>query len=370
MLQTARQPCLSTLTALLAAALLGAACVRPPAVSVTSAESKPIAQPVHRTEAAATPEPPPAATVEVAIPAPRATANPVDGSTTEIPRGADRAERVEGSAPEAAAADAPIDDGASAPPDGQAATTPGRESAADAVIAGQAPPPPTEACNLPPPQPFTPGRPPSWFNVPLPPAELWDPPGPRRVGLQAGHWLTEQAPSELSRLQHGAQGGGKEEWEVNLDVARRAKALLEAGGIVVDLLPATVPQRYRAHAFVSIHADGDPAGRAQGFKVARPAFSSIPIHDDRLVVALNNRYAAATALARDDGNITIRMRYYYAFNSRRYCHAVAPGVPQAIVETGFLTSAHDRALLLGAPDRVARGVANGVLAFLSGNPRP
>jgi len=190
---------------------------------------------------------------------------------------------------------------------------------------------------------------------------------PAPFGPNLGSWIHSQT---LSRLQHGAQGGGKHEWEVNLDIARRAKTLLEAGGLQVDLLPATVPQRYRAHAFVSIHADGDPAGRAQGFKVARPAFSSIPAHDDRLVAVLNDRYAAATALPRDDEHITIRMRYYYAFNSRRYCHAVAPGVPQAILETGFLSSAHDRALLLGNPDRVAQGVASGVLHFLNGNPRP
>ena len=61
----------------------------------------------------------------------------------------------------------------------------------------------------------------------------------------------------------------------------------------------------------------------------------------------------------------MRMLYYYAFNSRRYCHAVAPGVPQAIVETGFLTSAVDRQLLLGNPQAAAKGIANGVLEFLT-----
>src|SRR5579859_2553792 len=29
------------------------------------------------------------------------------------------------------------------------------------------------------------------FRTPLPPAPLYDPPGPRRIGLQAGHWLKE-----------------------------------------------------------------------------------------------------------------------------------------------------------------------------------
>jgi N-acetylmuramoyl-L-alanine amidase len=246
----------------------------------------------------------------------------------------------------------------------------GAPSAAASTLGGPAAtvcdPPPT----MPTGQPLDPDTRRRLFREPLPAAELWNPPGPKRVGLQVGHWLIEQAPSELRWLQGGAVGGGKQEWEVNLDIARRTHVLLEAAGVEVDILPATVPVRYRAHAFVSIHADGDPAGRGQGFKVARPAISAIPADDDRLVAAMNERYATATGLPRDDGNITIRMRYYYAFNSRRYCHAVAPGVPQLIVETGFLTSASDRALLLGAPDRAARGIAEGILAFLNGSPRP
>ncbi|HLZ31344.1 MAG TPA: N-acetylmuramoyl-L-alanine amidase [Chloroflexota bacterium] len=203
------------------------------------------------------------------------------------------------------------------------------------------------------------------FRTPLAPAPLYDPPGPRHVGLQAGHWLTDEVPPELGRLQGGAVGGGKQEWEVNLDIARRAAALLEASGIQVDLLPATIPAGYRANAFLAMHADGDPAGVANGFKVARPGFSSLPDVDDRLVETLNQVYAADTELPRDDEHISLRMRYYYAFNSRRYCHAVAPGVPQAIIEMGYLTSAIDRRLLIGDPDRLARGVADGIQAFLS-----
>ncbi len=208
------------------------------------------------------------------------------------------------------------------------------------------------------------------FREPLPAAELWNPPGPKRVGLQAGHWLNDQTPPELRGLQGGSSGGGKQEWEVNLDIARRAAAILEDAGVEVDVLPATVPVRYRAHAFISIHADGDPAGRLSGFKVARPGFSSVPEADDRLVARLNDAYQAATGLHRDDEHISLRMRYYYAFNSRRFCYAVAPGVPQAIVETGFLTSAADRVLLLGNPDAAARGIANGILAFLALDLRP
>ena len=172
----------------------------------------------------------------------------------------------------------------------------------------------------------------------------------------------------MGRLQGGAVGGGKQEWEVNLDIARRAAALLQAAGIQVDVLPATVPASYRANAFIALHADGDPAGAANGFKVARPGFSSLPDVDDRLVETLNQVYAADTELPRDDEHISLRMRYYYAFNSRRYCHAVAPGVPQAIIEMGYLTSPIDRRLLIGDPDRLARGLADGVQAFPRHNP--
>lgn len=204
----------------------------------------------------------------------------------------------------------------------------------------------------------------------MPQVPVWNPPGPKRVGLQTGHWLTEQAPNELRGLQHGAVGGGKQEWEVNLEIARRAARLLEAAGVAVDILPAAVPPRYRAHAFVSIHADGDPQGQARGFKIARPGFSSVPAADDQLVAALYAAYAAATGLPRDDERITNRMRCYYAFSSRRFCHAVAPGVSQAIVETGFLSSAADCQLLLGSPDRAARGIAAGLQAFLERDGAP
>ena len=203
------------------------------------------------------------------------------------------------------------------------------------------------------------------FRLPLPPAPLYDPPGPKRVGLQVGHWLNDQVPAELGRLQGGSSGGGKAEWEVNLAVATRAAALLDASGIGVDVLPATVPPGYQANAFVALHADGDTTGDGNGFKVARPGFSSIPDVDDRLVAAINQVYAAETGLPRDDDHISLRMRYYYAFNSRRYCHSVAPGVPQAIVEMAYLTNASDRQYLIGDPDRLARALADSVQAFLA-----
>jgi N-acetylmuramoyl-L-alanine amidase len=206
------------------------------------------------------------------------------------------------------------------------------------------------------------------FREPLAPAPLFNPPGEKRIGLQAGHWLTNQVPPELGRLQNGAQGGGKQEWEVNLDVARRTAALLEDAGYAVDVLPSTIPPRYQAHVFVALHSDGDPAGQARGFKIAPPGFSSIPTVDAALIDALNDAYGVATGLPRDDEHISLRMRYYYAFNSRRYCHSVSRGVPQAIVEMGYLTSSVDRQWLIGDPDRLAMGLANGIQGFLKSQP--
>ena len=206
------------------------------------------------------------------------------------------------------------------------------------------------------------------FRVPLPAAPLYDPPGQKRVGLQAGHWLVNQVPAELRGLGGGAVGGGRQEWQVNLDVAERTAALLEDAGIQADVMPATVPEHYQANVFVALHADGDTTGQTRGFKVARPGFSSIPAIDDRLVDAIQQSYGTATELPRDDEHISLRMRYYYAFNSRRYCHAVMPGVPQAIIEMAYLTNATDRQLLIGDPQKLAQGLADGIRAFLSTTP--
>jgi N-acetylmuramoyl-L-alanine amidase len=206
------------------------------------------------------------------------------------------------------------------------------------------------------------------FRDPLPPAPLFDPPGPKHVGLQAGHWLTDQVPAELRGLQAGATGGGKQEWQVNLDVAQRTAALLEGSGIQTDVLPSTLPPHYQVNAFIALHADGETSGGDRGFKVARPGFSSIPDIDDRLVDAIDQIYGAETELPRDDEHVSLRMRYYYAFNSRRYCHAVSPGVPQAILEMAYLTNATDRQYLIGDPQRLAQALSDSIQAFLATTP--
>jgi N-acetylmuramoyl-L-alanine amidase len=216
-----------------------------------------------------------------------------------------------------------------------------------------------------PPAALGPGTFASGFRDPLPPSPVWNPTGQKRVGIQVGHWFTSALPDELSRLSPGTSAGGWAEWEVNLLIAQHAKTVLEDAGVHVDLLPTVIPARYRSHAFVSIHADGDLSGRLNGYKIARPGFSSIPETDDRLVEILYREYGAVTGLPRDsDAHISRRMTYYYAFNTRRYQHAIDLGTPAAIVETGFLTNASDRSFLTGRPEIAGRGIAEGVLRFL------
>ncbi len=206
----------------------------------------------------------------------------------------------------------------------------------------------------------------SAFGRALPRVELWNPPGVRRVGIQAGHYEHANAPKELGsvRFNPGAPGGGRIEWEVNLDLAERTADLLRAQGIEVDILPATIPIRYRAHAFLSIHADGSTDPSLRGYKVARPGFSSIPEIDDRYAEIMHRVYGQVSGLPDDSVHISRRMINYYAFNSRRYQHAVAPGVPQLILEAAFMSSPVDRTILFNEGDRLARAIAQGLMEFL------
>ena len=57
------------------------------------------------------------------------------------------------------------------------------------------------------------------------------------------------------------------------------------------------------------------------------------------------------------------MRNYYAFNFRRYEHALHPATIAVIIETGFLTSSRDRRVIVNDPERAARGIVEAVAAF-------
>jgi N-acetylmuramoyl-L-alanine amidase len=193
--------------------------------------------------------------------------------------------------------------------------------------------------------------------------EDWRPPeGPVRIALQAGHWRADEAPRELSGLRGaGTSWRSTHEWEANLDIARRAGSLLEEMGYEVDILPAVVPPGYRAHLFISIHADGSDDPNASGYRVAAPRRDATG-HAAHVARLLEASYGEATGLRRIP-TATRRMRNYYAFNYRRYEHALHPMTIGVILETGFMTSARDRAVILSDPDRAARGIVAAIASF-------
>ena len=206
-------------------------------------------------------------------------------------------------------------------------------------------------------------RRPSRWPGPVPTPADWQPPeGPVRIALQAGHWKADEAPSELSGLKdNGTRWGRMPEWEANLEIARRAGTMLEALGYEVDILPAVVPPSYRAHLFISIHADGSNDPGASGYRVAAPRRDATG-RATQIAELLERSYGEATGLARIP-TVTRRMQNYYAFNFRRYEHALHPMTIGVILETGFLTSARDREVIVSDPDRAARGIVAAVTAF-------
>jgi len=198
---------------------------------------------------------------------------------------------------------------------------------------------------------------------PVPTPEQWAAPeGPVRIALQAGHWKANEAPAELSGLRdNGTASQGTAEWEVNLAIAERAAELLEGLGYTVDVLPAVVPPSYRAHLFISIHADGSGDARASGFRVASPR-SDRTGRAAAVVRLLEDSYGEATGIRRLP-TVTRRMQNYYAFNFQRYVHALHPMTIAVILETGFLTNAGDRRIIVDDPERAARGIVSAVVAF-------
>lgn len=201
------------------------------------------------------------------------------------------------------------------------------------------------------------------YPGPIPTPADWEPPeGPVRIALQAGHWRAREAPDELRGLRdNGTSARGKKEWEVNLEIARRAAAMLERVGYEVDVLPAVVPPGYRAHLFISIHADGSLDPRATGYRVASPRRDATG-RASEIADLLERTYGEATGIRRLPA-ATRRMQNYYAFNFRRYVHALHPMTIAVILETGFLTSASDWKVIVDDPDRAARGIVDAVTAY-------
>ena len=209
--------------------------------------------------------------------------------------------------------------------------------------------------------PAKPGDPPGYTRVPAPKVEG----GARRIGIQVGHWMTDNVPPELRRLevQTGTSWNGITETQVTLDIATRLAALLRSHGYIVDILPTTIPAGYLADAFVALHMDGDGTGENSGYKLAHG--SRRGPFEQQLLDDIKDEYGTATELPYDGLRISAGMRGYYGFSWQRYRSATSPFTPSVIIELGFLSNDGDRELAVGHPDVLATGLANGIERFLS-----
>lgn len=196
------------------------------------------------------------------------------------------------------------------------------------------------------------------------------PTGPRRIGIQVGHWQTDQVPAELGSrilLQTGTSWAGLNEVDLNMDIAERVRAQLIARGYVVDIIPTTVPLGYIADVFLALHMDSDGVGAKSGFKIAHS--SRRGPYEPELLSLLREEYGKLTGLEWDATGITRNMTGYYSFNWGRYQHAAAPHTPAAILEMGFLSNRHDRDIVVNRADVVATAIVNGIQRFLDEVPR-
>lgn len=189
--------------------------------------------------------------------------------------------------------------------------------------------------------------------------------GAPTVGLQVGHWQAASHPDELAalRVSTGATVDGTDEVDVNLAVAEALAVRLRSAGIRVDLLPATVPPRYRADALLSLHADASADPRRRGYKSshARRARNGL---EPRLRAAIDAAYLSAAPLPHDHANVSGAMLDYYAFAPHRYRHAAHRTTPAVIIEMGYLSHPEDRRWLL-SEDGPAEALSEGILAYLT-----
>ena len=179
-------------------------------------------------------------------------------------------------------------------------------------------------------------------------------PLPPRIGIVAGHWQYDSG---------ATCPDGLREIDITVPVARQVVYVLTQQGYEVEMLPEYPDnlEGYRAAAFVSLHVDSC-IPELSGFKVAGRLEGPAAAESARLVDCLTRTYAAATGLSFHENTITPAMTEYHAF--RR----LDPATPAAIVELGFMGG--DRTLLTAQQERVAQGIAQGIVAFLNAISEP
>ncbi len=193
--------------------------------------------------------------------------------------------------------------------------------------------------------------------------------GPWVVAVQPGHWQVSELPDELYRLRTstGAQYGSVREVDLNKAVVDALIPMIRAEGWDPILVPATVPPGLRADAFVAVHADWGARPERTGWKIA-PAWRASQA-SRKLAAALSSAFGAEPNLVEDVDGVTVNMRGYFAFNSRRFEHAASPFTPSALIEMGFITNAADRELMTTRPDFYASIILRGLKTYFASRNR-
>ena len=185
-----------------------------------------------------------------------------------------------------------------------------------------------------------------------------------RVGVQVGHLNANNHPDELAILRNNTGGSidGIDEVSLNLAIAEHLQRLLEAQGIVVDLLPAKIPRRYSADLVLSIHIDANVNRHRRGYKSAHFMPPRSPA-EPALKKLVDRAYLLASGFPHDEDNLTSAMLEYYAFNYKRFRHSVHRTTPSLIVELGYLSNPKDLSYLEDS-QAPAGALAKGVVEFL------
>ena len=185
-----------------------------------------------------------------------------------------------------------------------------------------------------------------------------------RVGIQVGHYKAIEQPEELKNIRYstGAQVGNFKEVDINMAVAKMLRDMLEARGIIVDMLPATVPKNYQADVFISIHADASIDRNRRGYKSAY--FSpSRNDYDQLLKEKIDESYFYFMGLPDDDENVSGAMLEYYSFNNKRFKHSISAKTAGIIVEMGYISNKLDLQLIKD-PVNPAYALKVGIIKFL------
>lgn len=195
----------------------------------------------------------------------------------------------------------------------------------------------------------------AWQPVPNSAAVTGGADGKTHIGLVAGHWGSD----------NGATcGDGLTEQSVNLDIASRVQQLLNKAGYQADLFKEFDEglNGYASPALISIHSGTCDYidDQATGFKVTVAAGSPNPDRAARLAECLAVRYEQETKLPFLSSQVTEDMTQYHTFNE------VADSTSAVVIDIGYLNL--DRVLLTSDPDKVARGIYNGIRCYIRNEP--